>query len=827
MMIDAMPTMAPNVDGKQVRALATTGKSRSSVLPDVPTAAEAGVPGYEATIWLGLMAPAGTPKPIIDKLNAAVNAAVKRPDIVKLWTEQGAVPMSMTPEEFDKYPARRHREMGRGGQEIRRQAAIGSASMPSRPLSPQWRRDVDRRRSRSSLLDILRERLGLTGPHFGCGAGECGACNVADRRSCCGRLRHAAVVGRGQGRRRRSEGLGNAERPHPLQRAFIAEQAMQCGYCVSGILISAAALLQRNPSPTSKPRLRPRSTAIFAAAARITASCGRCCAQRPKWLPMTEHALPATDCRSAWRQTQNCRPGCSSRRRATSTVSPGKVEIGQGIVTALAQIAADELDVDISPVQMVRASTAASPNEGVTSGSLSIQQSGRALRHVCAEVRQIFLARPSDRLGVNTGALNGRGWRDLRTRQCDDQLLGVCRRVSLDREATPGAVAKRGNPAQRWPDIRSSAWISPTRFSHIHASFTMSRCKACCTAGCCGPTPRRRTHGLEEDGARALAGLVAIVRDGNFAGVVSETELAQRRDQGAAQGATWSGGEALPDENGLASLPEIATVEPTIDRQADSHSEKRREARTIRRQYTRPYIAHASIAPSCAMAQWTAGPASMSGPHSQGVYFLRADLALVLKLPAENITVEHIEGAGCYGHNGADDVALDAVLLARAAGGRPVRVQWSREDEMSHAPFGAAMAIEIEADLEHKRRSSAGGIRSGATAMPRGRAGAAKPALLAATEIADPFPRMISTNPPQPMAAAAIAMPSRSTIFRPGPSRCHRLLRCRSAPRRCGRSAHKATCSRSNASLTKSPPSAARIRSTSACAICRTSGPRM
>jgi tripartite-type tricarboxylate transporter receptor subunit TctC len=103
MMIDAVPAMAPNVNEKQVRALATTGKARSTVMPDVPTAGEAGVPFYEATIWLGLMAPAGTPKPIIDKLNAAVNAAVKRPDIVKLWTEQGAVPMSMTSEEFDKF----------------------------------------------------------------------------------------------------------------------------------------------------------------------------------------------------------------------------------------------------------------------------------------------------------------------------------------------------------------------------------------------------------------------------------------------------------------------------------------------------------------------------------------------------------------------------------------------------------------------------------------------------------------------------------------------------------------------------------------------------
>jgi tripartite-type tricarboxylate transporter receptor subunit TctC len=103
MMIDAVTTMAPNVNQGQVRALATTGKARSSVLPDVPTVEEAGLSGYEATIWLGLMAPTGTPKPIIDRLNAAVNAAIKRPEIVKLWADQGAAPMSMTPEEFDKF----------------------------------------------------------------------------------------------------------------------------------------------------------------------------------------------------------------------------------------------------------------------------------------------------------------------------------------------------------------------------------------------------------------------------------------------------------------------------------------------------------------------------------------------------------------------------------------------------------------------------------------------------------------------------------------------------------------------------------------------------
>jgi len=103
MMIDAVTTMAPNVNQGQVRALATTGKTRSSVLPEVPTVEEAGLPGYEATIWLGLMAPTGTPKPVIEKLNGAINDAVKRPEIVKLWADQGALPMSMTPEEFDKF----------------------------------------------------------------------------------------------------------------------------------------------------------------------------------------------------------------------------------------------------------------------------------------------------------------------------------------------------------------------------------------------------------------------------------------------------------------------------------------------------------------------------------------------------------------------------------------------------------------------------------------------------------------------------------------------------------------------------------------------------
>jgi tripartite-type tricarboxylate transporter receptor subunit TctC len=103
MMIDAVTTMAPNILAGQVRALATSGKARTSVLPDVPTVAEAGVPGYEATIWLGIMAPAGTPKSIVDLLSAEINKAVRLPDNARLWANQGALPMVMTPIAFDKY----------------------------------------------------------------------------------------------------------------------------------------------------------------------------------------------------------------------------------------------------------------------------------------------------------------------------------------------------------------------------------------------------------------------------------------------------------------------------------------------------------------------------------------------------------------------------------------------------------------------------------------------------------------------------------------------------------------------------------------------------
>jgi nicotinate dehydrogenase subunit B len=455
-------------------------------------------------------------------------------------------------------------------------------------------------------------------------------------------------------------------------------------------------------------------------------------------------------------------------------ISPGKVEIGQGIVTALAQIAADELDLDLGRVRMIRATTAGSPNEGVTSGSLSVQQSGRAIRHVCAEVRQILLGTAADRLGVgidalsiSDGEISGPG--NVRTSYWE--LAGE---VSLDREAAgaaPKSSARRalaGSSVQRL-DIPDKVFAQP-RFIHDSALPGMLHGRVLRSE-----MPGAKLVELNEDRARGVAGLVAVVRDGNFAGVVSETEDgAEAAQKALRKGAVWSARETLPDENGLADWLKSQPVESTvIDRRTAPDSGTK--SRTMRRQYTRPYIAHASIAPSCAMAQWS-GDRVHVWTHSQGVYLLRTDLALALKVPAENITVEHMEGAGCYGHNGADDVALDAVLLAKAAGGRPVRLQWSRQDEMTHAPFGAAMVIEIEADLDAQGeivdwRHSIWG--NGHVARP-GRA--ALPALLAGTEIANPFPRTVATNPPQATGGGADRNSVPLYDFPSWTVECHRLL---------------------------------------------------
>ena len=458
-------------------------------------------------------------------------------------------------------------------------------------------------------------------------------------------------------------------------------------------------------------------------------------------------------------------------------LSPGKIEIGQGIVTALAQIAADELDIDLARIRMIPTTTAGSPNEGTTSGSLSVEQSGSAVRQAAAQARAIYLGAAAQRLGVaadslavEDGTIVGPG--NLRTSYWElaDEAL-------LARDAGPEVAPKSpdarrvaGTPAQRL-DLPDKVFGRP-RFVHDLSLPGLIHGRVLKPAG-----PWAKLTSLDEAGARAVPGIIAVVRDGSFSGVIAETEAAAEAGLAALRkGAAWSAGDTLPDEGKLADWLKSQPVETTTvdERKAAAPAPV---ARTVRRQFTRPFIAHASMAPSCAIAQWTGADKVQIWSHCQGVYGLRADTALALGLAPENIVVQHVEGAGCYGHNGADDVAFDAVLLARAVGGRPVRVQWSREDELAWSPMGAAMAIEIEVDLD------AGGdivewrgdVWSNGHVSRPGRMPI--PTVLSASLLAKPFERLVAFNPP--MTAGGGAERNAVPAFYDFPSMritCHRLL---------------------------------------------------
>ncbi len=428
-------------------------------------------------------------------------------------------------------------------------------------------------------------------------------------------------------------------------------------------------------------------------------------------------------------------------------VYSGKVEIGQGILTAVAQIVADELDVDLGRVRMVAASTATSPNEGVTSGSLSIEHSGSALRYACAEARAVYLDAAAQRLGVAASNLQVRdgtivGPGNLSTSYWELADGGLLERDATARVAPKPATARAvaGTPAARL-DIPDKVFGRP-RFIHDLALPGMLHARVLRP-----PSPVATLTALDDAAARAMPGVAAVVRDGSFAGVVAQSEeaalAALRR---LAAGANWQQTDTLPDEADLRAWMKSQPVETTTINTRDAVAVGNK-ARTLRREYSRPFIAHASMAPSCAIAQWSDKGLHV-WTHSQGVYNLRADLALVFSLPPERIVVEHAEGAGCYGQNGADDVALDAALLARGAEGRAVRLQWSREDELAWSPFGAAQAIDLEADLDADGnilawRHDVWG--NGHVTRP-GRAG--KPTLQAAWQLAKPSPRPVATNPP-------------------------------------------------------------------------------
>ena len=391
----------------------------------------------------------------------------------------------------------------------------------------------------------------------------------------------------------------------------------------------------------------------------------------------------------------------------TVTVRSGKVEIGQGIVSAMAQVAAEELDVDYTRIRMLPVDTTQSPDEGSTSGSRSVEEGGTSMRQACAEVRDLFLQAAAqklnaslERLEVDDGTIRLRGGNQALT------YWQLAAEVDLSREATgqvkPKERSELATVGRALPRLDIPAKLAGAAFIHdlelpgmLHGRVLRP------------PSYRATLQAFDAAAARALPGVVAVVQENNFIGVVAvREEQAVKALQVVAKTTRWNEKADLPDEH---ALPAYLLAQPTEDEVLSDQSAaavageagKRTAAEGVHFSavYTRPYLAHASIGPSCALAWWHDGLLEVWS-HSQAIFPLRAELSKILQRDKESIVVRHAEGAGCYGHNGADDAALDAVYLARAVEGRPVRLQWMREDEFGWEPFGPAMVVKLEGAID-------------------------------------------------------------------------------------------------------------------------------
>jgi CO/xanthine dehydrogenase Mo-binding subunit len=383
------------------------------------------------------------------------------------------------------------------------------------------------------------------------------------------------------------------------------------------------------------------------------------------------------------------------------TLLSGKVEIGQAIATALAQCVADELDVAFDRVVVPAPDTDTSPDEGFTAGSRSIEESGETLRRIAAEVRALLLERAAARLGstpdalaVDDGTVTGPSGAAVTYWEVADASL-------LAREAS-GAVAPKAPAARRVigrrvPRIDLAAKIVG------EAAYVQDLVLPGMLHGRVvrPPSQAATLESIDDASLRGRPGVVAVVRDGSFVGVIAETEIAAIRARRDAQRlTTWSERATLPPTlEPRYLLREPSALNVALDRAAQASPAG---ARTLSGEFTRPFLAHAALGPSCAVAVLE-GERYTIWSHTQGIHPLRHEIAKVLRIPDDRVRVIHMDGAGCYGHNGADDASLDAALLARAVPGRPVRVQWMRDDEFAWEPFGTSSVVRVSADLAGSR----------------------------------------------------------------------------------------------------------------------------
>ena len=380
------------------------------------------------------------------------------------------------------------------------------------------------------------------------------------------------------------------------------------------------------------------------------------------------------------------------------TVLTGKMELGQGIKTAIMQIAAEELDVSMDRVSIIIADTEHTQDERYTAGSASIEGSGMTIRKAAAEARKMLLDMASEKLGqgpenlkvedgqVSAGGASVSYWELLEGKD----LEGI---ISDNVKAKDPADYKLvGTPYPRTDIVNmvtgGEVYVQDLRLpGMLHARVYRP------------PSYGARVISIPSDRVEVMPGVVKLVRDGDFIGVIAAEEYqAIKALQVLQMDSKWEQISLHPRQDLL--MKEMMAEAEGEEVEKTLESPFSENIKTVSAIYTKPYQMHASIGPSCAVAQFD-GKSLMVWSHTQGVYPLRRTLADLLDMKEENIRVKGGPGAGCYGHNGADDVAADAALLAHAHPGPPVRVQWMRYDEHAWEPYGSAMVFELKGNVSN------------------------------------------------------------------------------------------------------------------------------
>ena len=380
------------------------------------------------------------------------------------------------------------------------------------------------------------------------------------------------------------------------------------------------------------------------------------------------------------------------------TVFTGKSELGQGIKTALRQVAAEELSVKFEDIDLITSDTAQTADEGFTSGSQSMSDSGTAILHAAAQVRELLIGLAATKLGVDATTLKAEGGRivanDGRSAGYGDIVAGDVLHI----EAQP--QSKRKDPTTFSIVGQSIARVDiPAKVTGGEAYIQDMRMPDMVHARIIVPPSLKATiSAIDTATVEKLPGVLKVHRDGNFLAVIAAREYQAVVAMNAlAAATTWAELETLPDPNTiyehLKSLP--ARNDVILNRVGPIPS----GGKILSATFKRPYQMHGSIGPSCAIAQFK-DDALTVWSHGQGMFPLQAAVAELLRMPKEKVRCIHVEGSGCYGHNGADDAGAGAALLAVAFPGRPVRLQWMRDQEHTWEPYGPVMLSEISGTLD-------------------------------------------------------------------------------------------------------------------------------